>query len=463
MKAKLNAPARFAVLVVSILATVVVIMVPRSGEWWAVMQDEDRQAQIIALLEPQLATSPEDPDLLATLARAYAETGNRQKATELLEHFIRLRPGDADAYARLASLYESAGDATRQIAMLERSLAIAPQLTRAAELAAVYRDRRMTDAELALLSRFDGELTVESGLLLRLVELRDDAGDRDGAIRTLMRPAVLNGSSKPEIAADAQIRLARLLFQAGRGAEAVRLGKQWILQWRESWLANRLLRAIVLKAPVADASELADAVVASHPEIRFWLAYGLAEMGARPVARHLLAGWSAAVPSPSTSEIAGFLSACRDLDDPSVVWQAFAGVLGRPEAAGVIGRYTEAIAAEFGIGALAPFWARIPPAVIAGKPLLAARLAFHEQNLAMSRWLIERIDPAALDTADRRVWVDILTAAAPPAEAFAVLHKWRIDGHLPPDLLVRYARLAASLGQEDEVRAALADAQIQAD
>lgn len=460
MRLKLNAPARFAVLVIGILAGVATLMVPRSGEWLAVMQDEDRQAQIIALAEPRLAVHPNDADLLATLARAYAETGNPQKAIELLERFVVLRPQDAEAYARLASLYGTAGEAGRQIAMLQRSIAITPRLSHVAELAAVYRDRQITDAELALLSRFDSELTVESGLLLRLAELREGAGDREGAIRTLMRPSVLGGS-KLAIAADARILLAKLLVRFGRPAEAVRLGKQWIVQWQEAWLADRLLRGIVLEAPGAEASELADAVAAAHPDIRFWLAHGLAEMGARPVARHLLEAWSSANPSPSMTEIAGFLSACRELDEPGVAWQAFAGVLGQPESADVIGRYSEAIAAEFGIGALAPFWAKMPPAVFAGRPLLGAQLAFHEQNLAMSKWLVERIDPAALDAGNRRMWIDLLTAVAPATETFAILRKWRKEGHLQPDLLARYARIAASLGQESEFQAAVAAAHIQ--
>lgn len=462
MAAYLTLPTRFAVLVIGILGIVAIIMAPRRGEWLAVMQDEDRQAQVIALLEPRLATEPTDLDLLATLARAYAATSSPQKAIELLERFILLRPEDADAYASLAGLYGKTDNPKRQAALLERSLTIAPRLSTVTELAGVYREQGMADAELALLSRFSSELTLDSGLPVRLAELQADAGDLVGAIRTLERPSVLDGSPKPARNADARILLAKLLFRSGRGTEAVSLGKRWIVEWREPWLDNRLLRSITREAPVPEASELADAVAAAHPEIRFYLAHELADMGAKPVARHLLLGWSTAAPSPSLNEIAGFLSVCRDLDEPSVVWQTFAGVLGhQPAAPDIIARYSDAIAAEFGIGALAPFWASIPRAVIAERPLLAARLAFHEQNLAMAKWLVEQIDPASLSKTERRMWIDLLTAVVPPAQAFTLLHKWRLDGHLRPDLLVEYARIAGSLGMENEYRGALADAHSQ--
>ncbi len=454
MKAKLSAPTRFGILVIGILAVVAIIMLPRKGEWWAVMQDEGRGAQIVALLKPRLAAEPDNTRLLATLARAYAEIGQRQKAIELLERFIVLRPKDADAYARLARLYGEAGDPVRRIARLEQSVAIASTPARVAELAAAYREQHMSGAELALLSRFEADLTLEHGLL-RLAELQDSLGDRKTAIQTLTRPSVLNSASASASVVDARILLARLLVQSGRAADAVSLGKQWILQWHEPWLSNRLLRAIVLHAPVAQASELADAAVASHPEIRLYVAHELAKMGAKPVALHLLAGWSTAIPSPSLNEIAGFLSACRKMDASDIVWQAFARVLGHPEAPDIIGRYTEAIAAEFGIGALAPFWSKMPRAVIAGNPLLVARLAFHEKDLATARWLVERIDPATLKAADRQLWIDLLTAVAPPAEAVAVLRQWQIDGQLGPDLLARYARLAVSREQQNEFRAAL--------
>jgi hypothetical protein len=269
-----------------------------------------------------------------------------------------------------------------------------------------------------------------------------------------MRPEILVASAQPMQRQDERLELAELLIGLGRSTEALRFGRQWIVQWHEPWLADRLLRIFVPRAPVAETSELAEAIVVLHPEVRFFLANGLAKMGARAVAHHILATWSKANPAPSMNEIAAFLSACRDQDEPAIVWRAFADVLGSPKSDNIVARYVAAIAAEFGIGALAPFWSSLPRAVIEGSPLLAARLAFQEHDFALTRWLLDRVDLDRLEISDRRFWIDLLTAVASPAEVFVALRERRIEGRLPRDLMADHARIAAALGEETEYRAA---------
>jgi Flp pilus assembly protein TadD len=453
----MTAPVRFIILILLVVVAAAAFMAPRLDEWLAMMRDDNRQAEIIALLEPRLAHNKDDPGLLATLGRSYAEIGNNPRATELLERYLALRPDDGEAYGRLADLARAAGNAARRIAMLKRSVALTPRLSRVAELAGIYREQGQADEELALLSPFETELTVENGLLLRLAQLLAGNGERDRAVRVLMRPEVLSAPARQIRNDEERLLLASLLVQTGRSGEAVRLGKQWIAQWREPWLDNRLLGVVVPSAPVADAAELAEAVAVLHPEVRFFLVHGLVQTGAPLVARHLLETWSTANPSPSMNEIAGFLSACREQDAPDIVWQAFGAALRTPASTDLITRYSEAIAAEFGIGALAPFWTDLPQAVTQRRPLLAARLAFHENNPAMAKWLLARVDVAALDGADRRMWSDLLTAVASPAEVFEVLRDLRRGGNFPMDFLTQYARLAAGFGQEIEYRAALAE------
>jgi hypothetical protein len=307
------------------------------------------------------------------------------------------------------------------------------------------------------LSHIESELTVESGLLMRLARLRAGGGDREGAIRLLMRPEVNSAPTRPMRGQDERLLLAELLVDSGRSAETVQLGKQWIQQWREPWLADRLLRSVARRAPAVDASELVVAVAALHPEVRFFLVLGLAEMGAKPVARRLLETWINANPSPSMQEIAGFLSACRDQDELGIVWQTFSAVLRPPLSNDLITRFSEAIAAEFGIGALAPFWSSLPPSVTEHRPLLAAQLAFYERNPAIAKWLLEKVDLGTLEILDWRVWINLLTWVASPREVFEILRDRRRGGPLSADLAAQYARLAGALGQEAEYRAALAD------
>jgi hypothetical protein len=452
----MTASGRFIILVLGIVAAAAALMAPRRDEWLAMMSDDDKHAQIIALQEPRLARSADDLSLLAILARSYAEIGNNPHAIGLLERYIALRPDDGEASGRLADLYRAIGDRTRRIAMLRRSLALTAGLARAAELAGIYHEDGQAAEELALLMRFEPKLTVKNGLLLRLAQLHEGNGEPDRAIRVLMRPEVLSAPTRVARNDEERLFLASLLVRAERSGEAVRFGKQWILQWNEPWLDNRLLHVVVPSAPIADAADLAEAVAVLHPEVRFFLVRDLAQMGAPQVARHLLETWTSANTSPSMNEIAGFLSACREQDEPAVVWRAFGEALRAATSIDLITRYSEAIAAEFGIGALAPFWPSLPQAVMERRPLLAARLAFHEDKPAMAKWLLGKVDLAALEASDRQMWINLLSAVAPAVQVLQVLRDLRQNGRLPLDLLAQYARLAGGLGEESEYRAALA-------
>jgi tetratricopeptide (TPR) repeat protein len=449
-------PGQFLLLVLGIAAAAAAMMVPRTDEWLAVMRDDRKQAQIVALLEPKLAREGDNPSLLATLGRAHADLGDTARAIELLERYVALRPQDADAYGRLAGLYGAAGEAVRQTDALERSVALAPKLPRVAELAALYRSLGKMDAERALLARFGSELTVESGLLLRLAQLYAGNGEPLRAIAALSRAEVIAAIPKGARNDEERLLLATLLAETGQGAEAVRLGKLWIAQWRLAWLSNRLLAVVAPRAAAADTFVLADAVADLHPAIRLYMVKQLAEQDAPAVAHHLLRTWRLANPRPSMDDLAGFLSACREWGEPAIVWEAFGEVLGDGTKPEIVARYADAIAAEFGIGALAPFWSAIPSEALERRPLLVARLAFAEGDPVRARSLIGAVDVASLSSSDQRLWTDLLAAVASPEAVLVTLRTLRQSGGLPRTMLAQYARLAGSFGQEREYQAALA-------
>src|SRR3954451_18972849 len=110
----MNLPVKFLLLVLAIATAAIATMVPRGNEWFAVMRDDRKQAQIVALLEPKLAREGDDPLVLATLGRAHADLGDTARAIELLERYVALRPQDAEAYGRLAGLYGKTGETVRQ-------------------------------------------------------------------------------------------------------------------------------------------------------------------------------------------------------------------------------------------------------------------------------------------------------------------------------------------------------------
>jgi hypothetical protein len=86
----MTAPTRFILLVIAVVCAAGALMVPGRDEWLAMMRDEDKQAQIIALLEPRLERNGNDIGILATLARSYAEIGNygaRSNSWTAISHF----------------------------------------------------------------------------------------------------------------------------------------------------------------------------------------------------------------------------------------------------------------------------------------------------------------------------------------------------------------------------------------
>lgn len=449
-----GAAARFMLLVAMLAFAVGYMLVPRQAEQLAMFADAHQAAAVIAELETRLANGDRDPALLTSLSRAYEAIGNNQQAAVYLERYSAVRPTDSTFLLKLAELYQKAGNEPRCLAALERLMASAPGLRGAAALSeAYYRNGGVEEAR-ALLSRYVKELTAENGLLLRLAEFHIAAGAKDDAIAVLMRGETDRRGAKGADNDHRRFLLARLLVQTNRSAGAVTLGKRWVREWREGWRAGKLLRIVAAGAPAADAIALADTVVEVHPETRLYFARELLGMGAPLAARHLVATWGDAHPDPSAPELAAFLTACRQLGEPEIVWRTFGKVLaGRPHEDVVI-RYSEAIAAEFGIRALAPFWNNLPEGVVKRRPLLTARLLFDGQSIQATRYYLGLVDVSALEASDQQIWFDLLKAVASPQEVIAVLQKLRLEKRLPRKLLLQYAHFAGAYGREDELQAA---------
>ena len=441
---------RFMIVILCIFVAAMVLLAPRRDEWLAVLHDEGQEAAIVGLLEPLLTRNPDDPKLLTTLARAYGARGEYGKAIELTRRYIALNPRDADAYGQLGDFYKQTGDLVQQVAMLQHSVEISPQSAQVLKLSQLYSAAQRIGDERDLLSRFESVLTVDNGLLLRLSRLRNDNDDRRGAIRLLMRPSIISPPLGKANQAEARLFLAGLLVGSGQRAKAVQLGKIWIAEWKEAWLATRLLHIVSPKAGASEVDDLADAVAALYPDIRLYLVKDLAGAGATPVARHLLVTWVDANPSPTPNEIAAFLSICLELDQQDIAWQTFGAVLSRGKPKNVIIQFANAMAANFGVGALAPFWVALPPDFAERAPILAALLAFHEGDLVATHRLIAMVDVSSLSETDTLLWTELLAAVTTPGDALPMLRERRDSPRLSAALLVQYARAVRTLGQNYE-------------
>ena len=152
------------------------------------------------------------------------------------------------------------------------------------------------------------------------------------------------------------------------------------------------------QAPVADASELADAVAVLHPETRFFLVQRPRDDGCQAGRAPPFVDLGQRNPSPSMNDIAGFLSACRAQEgQPEIVWQAFGDVLSRPASNDLIARFSRQSQRSSASGARALLGEPAARCYRTNILCLPHSLAFNEHDLATTKWLLGKVDLASLD------------------------------------------------------------------
>ena len=104
---------QFVLLVIVLLVLAAVSLSPRRQERLAVLADEGRHTEVIALLERQLTQGPGHPDLLAALGRSYAALGEYFRAIDAFDAYLAVRPDDLAARERQAELLLQSGSIDR--------------------------------------------------------------------------------------------------------------------------------------------------------------------------------------------------------------------------------------------------------------------------------------------------------------------------------------------------------------
>jgi len=432
-------------------------MSPRTYEWVAQLTDTNRYPEAIAILNQQLAITPNEPGLLAAVARAHAGAEDFEQAAAYMWRYLTLRPNDGLAYGQLADYLEKTGDLEGQTLALEKVIQFEPSVRRGIQLAFCYRNANREDDERAIFERFAFDLPLQGGIALRFAHLEANAGKRQAAINFLMRKAA--GSEGDNSNGAERLFLAQLLVDEGRIDKLASLAERWIPQWKQAHLAFRVLTIAALSDGGKDTIRIADATMAIHPEIRLYAAKQLYEEGRSQVAKHLLLSWAKTNNNPTLVELAALLSVSREIGAPDAIWHAFADTMSKQHEDQVMVRYSEALAAEFGLGALDSVWHLLPDKALLTTSILAARRAFTIHNLPLTRALLLEIDLSRLSPVDRTMWLQMLEQSTVVGERFVLLQALRKQNRLPPDLLVAYARLAGQLGHEGEYRASLVQLQ----
>jgi tetratricopeptide (TPR) repeat protein len=86
--------------------------------------ERDRQAEAYKLLETWVMNSPTSATARIELARLYDESGQLDKAKDLLVEAVQSEPNNAKALAALGKVREQLGDTAQAMANYERSLSL---------------------------------------------------------------------------------------------------------------------------------------------------------------------------------------------------------------------------------------------------------------------------------------------------------------------------------------------------
>jgi Flp pilus assembly protein TadD len=149
----------------------------------AFLAERGRIAEAEAAYRSGLRLDPTSAPLMVNLADLYRATDRDGEAEPLLRHAIAAQPDFAPAYHALGLLLARQHDMPNALAALQRAVVLAPQDARYAYVfgVALNSDGKPADA-LAILKQANARHPADVDILVALVTMSRDAGDRQGAI-----------------------------------------------------------------------------------------------------------------------------------------------------------------------------------------------------------------------------------------------------------------------------------------
>jgi tetratricopeptide (TPR) repeat protein len=173
----------------------------------------------ITLFTRVLERRPDEPAVLAAMARSDAALGRTAEALASMSRAAERAPRDRDIQWEAATLQRELGRPDEALATLERLLRSAPDDRDAlSALAEIHEDAGRPSAALPVLERMLVTLGEREDIRLRLHTQLDRMGDDARALATLEA-----GAAALPRARTLRLRLARAYLDAGRDAEGSRL------------------------------------------------------------------------------------------------------------------------------------------------------------------------------------------------------------------------------------------------
>jgi tetratricopeptide (TPR) repeat protein len=206
-----------------------IAMVPGEREQWTMLVRDGRNEEAVKALEAQYRSGRRNADAVVHLYRLYMSFAKIEQATTVMREFAAEHPDNPEIVAMLARHYNEIADKPGAIATLERLFELAPSTQIAHELLANYRLQGAFASEDRLLRALLTSRMITANDAERLGLMLAARGDLYGAREALMR---FDELANPERSIGRFV-LFDVLVETGDTATALAKGAAWIQLWRK--------------------------------------------------------------------------------------------------------------------------------------------------------------------------------------------------------------------------------------
>ena len=434
---------QFMLMVVVAVVVAAVVLSPGRDERAAVLASEGRHKEAIALLERQLSSAPNDPDLLAALGRSYAALGEVRRAIEAFDAYLAMRPDDLVARESVAELLLRSGMIDRYLEALARVVAAQPSPGRVTQLIELFRLHGRAEDELAALQAYASKAMLGAPQLERLGAILADRGNWREARNWL---ELANQKAPPDASAG-RLLLLEVLIQNNEVDRVDERAQVWMKAWRSPFLCGRLILRLAQSGFSASASGLAVKYADLMPDETFEMVGLLVAQGRQDIAHQMLVRWADRETKSTGPQLRAFVHASALVGDVRGPLVKLAQLVRSDPDSEALGELIEELANTFGKPALAAIRPLLSDEVLRKQPLFAAELSLFEGNREMARWFLSGIEPAELSPERSINWLALLHRVETDADVVKRLTVLWNDGRLPPELVPDFANEAVKLGQ----------------
>ena len=404
---------------------------------------EGRHREAMELLQRRLVSTPNDPDLLAALARSHAALGDVPQAIDAFDAYLAVRPHDLAAREREAELLLQSGSIDRYLDAEKRAVAEQPSPVRVTRLIELYQLHGRVKDEISTLEAYGAKGILDGPQLERLGALLAGQGDWREARRWLE----LEDQTAPVDASSGRLLLLEVLIQLDDVDQINERAQAWMAAWQSPFLSGKIILRLAQSGRTGAASKLALEYTDMMPYDALGMVGFLVDKGRQDLARKMLIRWAGHASTTAGSELHAFVQASFLVGDVGAPLGKFMLLAQSGSDATAEGQLAEELVDAFGSPALAAIRPLLTSEVLLTRPLFAAELSESDGNREMARWYLNRVDPAQLPPERLTDWMGLAHRIEMDAAVFRQLATLTNDKRLPAEVAPLLADQAAKLGQ----------------